>query len=178
MKRRKVQPKERQMYDRVDSKKHHKTLEGDKAHAFDLETQLGKSISLKDFKGKYLVLYFYPKDNTSGCTLEGIEFNKLLKNFQKLNCEVFGISKDSVLSHKKFAKEHDFKFGLGSDADIDTCKKYGVYVEKSMYGKKTMGIERATFLIDPKGVVVKVWRKVNAKGHAADVLDTLKKIQE
>lgn len=167
----------RKIYDRLESKKHHDTLEGDKAHAFNLETQLGKKIALNDYKGKYLVLYFYPKDNTSGCTLEGVEFNKVLKTFEKLNCEVFGISKDSVASHKKFAEEYSFKFPLGSDKEIETCKKYGVYKEKSMYGKKSMGIERTTFLIDPKGVVVKVWRKVNVKGHVQEVLETLKKLQ-
>ena len=167
----------RKIYDRVSSKQHHDTIEGDKAHAFELVTQLGKSLSLKDFKDKMLVLYFYPKDDTSGCTLEGKEFNALLKDFEKQNCAVIGVSKDKLLSHKKFAEKYSFKFPLGADEDVSVCKKYGVYKEKSMYGKKSMGVERTTFLIDPKGIVVKVWRKVNPKGHAQEVLETVKKMQ-
>lgn len=168
----------RKIYDKISTKSHHEVLEGDKAHSFDMPSQLGKNIVLKDFKGKYLVLYFYPKDDTPGCTLEGGDFSCLVSDFEKCNACVVGVSKDNIASHIKFAEKYDLKFPLGSDEDLSVSKKYGVYKEKNMYGKKVMGIERTTFLIDPEGVVSKVWRKVNAKGHASDVLETLKNLSK
>jgi len=130
--------------------------------------------SVDSYKGKKLVLYFYPKDDTSGCTKEAQEFTALAAEFEKAGATVVGISKDSVASHAKFAAKYDLKVELGSDADGGVCEAFGTWVEKSMYGRKYMGIERATFLIDASGTVARVWRKVKVPGHAADVLEAAK----
>lgn len=130
--------------------------------------------SVDSYKGKKLVLYFYPKDDTSGCTKEAQEFTALAAEFEKAGATVVGISKDSVASHAKFAAKYDLKVALGSDTDGAVCEAFGTWVEKSMYGRKYMGIERATFLIDAEGKVARVWRKVKVPGHAADVLEAAK----
>ena len=143
---------------------------GDKAPDFTLPADRGGKVSLKELKGKTVVLYFYPKDDTSGCTAEACAFRDALPDFAKVKAAVVGISRDSVASHDKFAKKFNLPFPLASDEDGKVCQAYGVWVEKSMYGKKYMGIERSTFLIDGKGVVRKVWRKVKVDRHADQVL--------
>ena len=143
---------------------------GDKAPDFTLPGDGGGTVSLKALKGKTVVLYFYPKDDTSGCTAEACAFRDALPDFAKVKAEIVGISRDPVASHDKFKTKYDLPFPLGSDVDGKVCQDYGVWVEKSMYGKKYMGIERATFLIDAKGVVRKLWRKVKVPGHAEEVL--------
>jgi thioredoxin-dependent peroxiredoxin len=130
----------------------------------------GKAVKASDYRGKTLILYFYPKDDTSGCTKEAQEFSALSGDFSKAGAVVIGISKDSEKSHAKFIAKYDLKVALGSDESGDVCEAFGVWVEKSMYGKKYMGIERSTFLIDPQGKVTRVWRKVKVPGHAAEVL--------
>jgi len=151
--------------------------EGDKAPDFTLPVDGGGKITLSKFKGKPVVLYFYPKDDTSGCTAEACSFRDNLPKFGKIEAEVIGISRDSVASHDKFKKKHDLNFTLGSDECGEVTEAYGVWVEKSMYGRKYMGIERATFLIDGKGVIRKIWRKVKVPGHAEDVLKALKELK-
>ena len=146
---------------------------GDKAPAFTLPANGGGKISLKDFKGKPVVLYFYPKDDTSGCTAEACAFRDALPNFSKVKAAIVGISRDSVESHDKFKKKYGLTFPLVSDEDGKVCKAYGTWAEKSMYGRKYMGIERSTFLIDGKGIVRNVWRKVKVPGHAEEVLQTV-----
>jgi peroxiredoxin Q/BCP len=143
---------------------------GDKAPSFTLPADGGGKISLKDLKGKTVVLYFYPKDDTSGCTAEACAFRDALPDFSKVTAEIVGISRDPVKSHDKFKAKYDLPFPLASDEDGTVCEAYGTWVEKSMYGRKYMGIERATFLIDGKGVVRHVWRKVKVPGHAEEVL--------
>lgn len=130
----------------------------------------GKPCKASDYRGKKLVMYFYPKDDTSGCTKEAQEFSALAAEFAKAGAVVIGISKDSEKSHAKFITKYDLKVALGSDESGDVCEAFGVWVEKSMYGKKYMGIERSTFLIDPRGKITNVWRKVKVPGHAAEVL--------
>lgn len=150
--------------------------EGSKAPAFKLPAARGL-LSLKDFAGKTLILYFYPKDDTSGCTAEAIAFSALRKEFQKAGAEVVGVSKDSLSRHQKFVEKHGLNVALGSDEAGETIKAYGAWVEKSMYGRKYMGIDRSTFLIDGKGVIRRIWRKVKVPGHAAEVLDAAKALQ-
>jgi peroxiredoxin Q/BCP len=150
--------------------------EGGKAPAFSMPTDGGGKIALKDFKGRPVIVYFYPKDSTPGCTTEACDFRDLTPDFSKIDAEIIGISKDSVKRHDNFKAKHDLPFSLASDEDGDVCERYGVWVEKNMYGRKFMGIERATFLIDAKGVVRKIWRKVKVKGHAEDVLDAVKEL--
>lgn len=133
-------------------------------------TPEGNAGKASDYRGKSLILYFYPKDDTSGCTKEAQEFSALAPQFAKAGAVVVGISKDSEKSHSKFIVKYDLKVALGSDESGEVCDAFGVWVEKSMYGKKYMGIERSTFLIDTQGKVVRVWRKVKVPGHAADVL--------
>jgi peroxiredoxin Q/BCP len=144
---------------------------GDKAPSFTLPADGGGTVSLKDFKGKTLVLYFYPKDDTSGCTAEACAFRDALPDFSKVKADIIGISKDPVKKHDKFKAKYDLNFPLAADEDMKTCEAYGVWVEKSMYGRKYMGIERSTFLIDGKGVIRNVWRKVKVPGHAEAVLE-------
>lgn len=148
--------------------------QGDAAPAFSMETDGGGKIALKDLKGKPFVLYFYPKDDTSGCTREAIDFTALAKQFAKAGATVIGVSKDSVASHEKFKKKHDLGVVLASDPDGKACEAWGVWVEKSLYGRKYMGIERATFLVDAKGKIAEVWRKVKVAGHADAVLAAVK----
>ena len=143
---------------------------GDKAPDFTLPTDGGGKLSLKDLKGKTVVLYFYPKDDTSGCTAEACAFRDSLPDFTKVRAAVVGISRDSVASHDTFKAKYKLPFPLASDEDGKMCAAYGTWVEKSMYGRKYMGIERATFLIDGKGVVRGMWRKVKIPGHAEEVL--------
>lgn len=144
--------------------------EGKKAPAFSMPTDGEGSTSLKDLKGQMVVLYFYPKDSTPGCTIEACDFRDLMADFSKIDATIIGVSKDSVKRHDNFKSKYELPFALASDAESDVCERYGVWVEKSMYGRKYMGIERATFLIDAKGTVRKVWRKVKVKGHADEVL--------
>jgi peroxiredoxin Q/BCP len=148
--------------------------EGDKAPAFSMPTDGGGTINLKDLKGKNVVLYFYPKDSTPGCTKEACGFRDLMPDFSKVDAEIIGVSKDSIKRHDNFKAKYELPFVLASDENDDVCERYGVWVEKSMYGKKFMGIERATFLIDGKGKVRKVWRKVKVPGHVEDVLEAVK----
>jgi peroxiredoxin Q/BCP len=146
---------------------------GKKAPAFTLDGTGGKW-SLKDALGRNVVLYFYPRDNTPGCTQEGESFGAAHREFGKLKTAIFGISPDSVASHEKFKAKMGFPFELLSDADRAVCELYGVIQEKSMYGKKYMGVERSTFLIDAKGVLREAWRKVKVNGHAEAVLAAVK----
>ena len=148
--------------------------EGRKAPAFTLETDAGEKVALKDLKGQKVVLYFYPKDDTPGCTKEAIAFSEDMAKFKRAGAVIIGVSKDSVAKHQKFKDKHGLKVTLGADEKGEVVEKYGVWVEKSMYGKKYMGIERSTFLIDDKGVVRKVWRKVKVPGHSAAVLEEVK----
>ena len=147
--------------------------ENTKAPAFKLPSTNKKNYSLKDSMGKYVVIYFYPKDDTPGCTIETNDFNKLLSKFKKLECEVFGISKDNLKSHEKFRDKYNIKFDLLSDEKIDVLKKYKVWAKKKFMGREFMGIVRTTFLIDKKGKIIKIWENVKAKDHAIDVLETL-----
>lgn len=146
---------------------------GDEAPDFDLAAGPERRIALKEFRGKNLVLYFYPRDDTSGCTAEAIEFNALKGEFAKAGAEIVGVSPDSVKSHGKFKAKHDLALELGADPDKAVVTAYGVWVEKSMYGRKYMGVERSTFLIDREGRIARVWRKVKAPGHAREVLAAL-----
>jgi len=143
---------------------------GDKAPSFTLPADGGGKVSLKDLKGKKVVLYFYPKDDTSGCTAEACSFRDSLPDFSKVKASVIGISRDSIESHDKFKKKFHLTFPLASDESGKVCEAYGTWVEKSMYGKKYMGIERSTFLIDDKGFIRGIWRKVKVPGHAEEVL--------
>jgi len=143
---------------------------GDKAPDFSLLKDGGGKIALKDLKGKAVVLYFYPKDDTSGCTAEACAFRDAFPDFSKVKAAIVGISRDSVKSHDKFKAKHELPFTLASDEDGKVCEAYGTWVEKSMYGRKYIGIERATFLIDGKGVIRGIWRKVKVPGHAEEVL--------
>ena len=130
-------------------------------------------LSLENFKGKYLVIYFYPKDKTSGCTLESQNFRDYMKKFKAKNCAIVGVSRDSIKSHKSFQEKESLNFPLISDPDEKMCNAYGVMKEKSMYGRKYMGIERSTFLIDPAGMIVKEWRGVKVPGHVENVYQAL-----
>lgn len=148
--------------------------ENDKAPNFSLISDEGKKINLKDFKGKKVILYFYPKDNTSGCTKEACSFRDSIKIFKKNNAVVIGISKDDISSHKKFKEKYNLPFNLLSDESLETIKDYGVWKEKNMYGKKYMGIERTTFIIDEKGIIRKIYPKVKVLGHIEEILNELK----
>ncbi len=149
---------------------------GDKAPDFAMPTDGGGKVSLKSLKGKPVVLYFYPKDDTSGCTAEACAFRDTLPDFSKLDATVIGVSRDSVESHRKFREKYQLSFPLASDTDGSVTEAYGVWGEKSMYGRKYMGIERSTFLIDKTGIIRAIWRKVKVPGHAAEVLDALSKL--
>ena len=148
--------------------------DGDKAPDFELPTDAGEALKLSRLEGKPVVLYFYPKDDTSGCTAEAKDFSKLAPDFRRAGVEVIGVSPDSVASHAKFRKKYDLAVGLAADTDKAVANAYGVWVEKSMYGRKYMGVERSTFLIDAKGHIAKSWRKVKVPGHAAEVLAAAK----
>ena len=149
-------------------------IEKDKqAPEFSCENQKGESKSLTDYKGKYLVIYFYPKDNTPGCTKEANEFSDRYDEFSKRNTEVIGVSKDTVKSHYKFCDKFGLKMDLLSDVNGEMIETYGAWQEKSMYGKTYMGIQRSTVLISPEGKVIEIWPKVKVKGHVEEVLATL-----
>jgi peroxiredoxin Q/BCP len=151
-----------------------KIEEGRRAPDFKLECDDGETVSLKELRGKKVILYFYPKDDTPGCTAEACGFRDALPNFKRAKAEVIGISRDSVKSHDKFKTKYKLPFRLASDEEGKVCNAYGTWVEKSMYGRKYMGIERATFLIDEEGVVRNVWRKVKVPGHVEEVLAAAK----
>lgn len=150
---------------------------GDKVPKLSLALSSGITAKLSDHLGHWLVLYFYPKDSTPGCTTEGIEFNGLLPKFTKLDATVLGVSRDSIKSHQNFCDKQGFKFDLVSDVDETLCNAFGVIKEKQLYGRKYIGIERSTFLIDPKGRIAQAWRGVKVAGHAYAVLDALKTAQ-
>ena len=149
---------------------------GDKAPDFTLPTDGAGNVTLSKLNGKKVVLYFYPKDDTSGCTAEACGFRDSFPDYGGTDAVVIGISKDSVASHDKFKKKHGLPFTLASDAGTDVCEKYGVWVEKSMYGRKYMGMERATFLIDARGVIAQAWHKVKVPGHVEAVLAAAKSL--
>ena len=147
---------------------------GNDAPDLPLALSSGRTARLADHAGRWLVLYFYPKDSTPGCTTEGLDFNALLPEFTRLGATVLGVSRDSIKSHQNFCGKQGFAFDLVSDADEALCNAFGVIREKTMYGRKVMGIERSTFLIDPNGVIARSWRPVKVPGHAQAVLDALK----
>lgn len=148
--------------------------EGKKAPAFTLPASTGGKVRLSELKGTPVVVYFYPKDNTPGCTTEAEEFRDHMKTFEKLGVHVLGISPDSIESHCRFIDKHDLNFTLLADEDHAVADKYGVWVEKNLYGRKFMGVQRATFLIDADGKIAKVWPKVRPKGHAQEVVEAAK----
>jgi thioredoxin-dependent peroxiredoxin len=147
---------------------------GDKAPVFSGIDDSGKTISLKDFKGKKFVLYFYPKDNTSGCTVEACDFRDNFSSFKKAGIPVIGVSPDTEKSHKGFKEKYELPFPLLADTDKTICKAYGVWQEKSMYGRKYMGVVRSTFVIDEKGKIAAVYSKVKVPGHVKEVLEAAK----
>ena len=149
---------------------------GKKVPSFSSILDDGSNLKSNDLKGKYVVIYFYPKDSTPGCTKEGEDFRDLYKEFKKHDSLIFGVSRDSVVSHEKFKNKYNFPFSLISDEDESLCNIFDVIKEKNMYGRKYMGNERSTFLIDKKGKLVHEWRKVKVKDHAQKVLDTIKNI--
>lgn len=143
---------------------------GQPAPPFSLPSGDGRTLTLADYADRALVLYFYPKDDTSGCTAEAIDFNGLRAEFAAAGCALLGVSPDSLASHAKFAKKYDLAFDLGADVEKTVLEAYGVWKEKSMYGRKYMGVERTTVLIDRTGKIARVWPKVKVPGHAAEVL--------
>lgn len=143
---------------------------------FKLPATGGKTVSLKSLRGKNVVLYFYPKDATPGCTTEGQGFRDLHGKFRRANTVILGVSRDSIASHEKFRARHEFPFDLLSDEDEAVCRQFDVIREKNMYGRKVMGIERSTFLIDEKGKLRREWRKVKVKGHAEEVLEAAREL--
>ena len=149
---------------------------GDKAPNFQLAIGEGKHVSLKDYKGRKLVLYFYPKDDTSGCTAEAIAFNGLRAQFEAAGAHVLGVSPDSLKSHARFKEKHALAIDLGADEAKEMLNAYGVWVEKSMYGRKYMGVERTTFLIGADGKIARIWRKVKVPKHADEVLQAARDI--
>jgi peroxiredoxin Q/BCP len=149
---------------------------GDKAPAFKLATDGGGNISLSSLKGSAFVLYFYPKDDTAGCTKEAQGFSENLKKFERLGVNLVGVSKDGVASHDRFKAKYKLKLTLASDAELEAAQAYGVWGEKTLYGRKYMGMERATFLVDAKGVIREIWRKVKVPGHVEAVLAAAKNL--
>jgi peroxiredoxin Q/BCP len=146
---------------------------GQKAPSFKLATNGNQEVSLKDYKGKRLVLYFYPKDDTPGCTTQAINFSAVKDKFLARNTEILGVSADSLTKHEKFIAKHELSIRLASDEAHEVLEAYGVWVEKSMYGRTYMGIERSTFLIDEKGIIRAIWNKVKVKSHIDDVKEAL-----
>ncbi|MBZ6378319.1 peroxiredoxin [Pacificimonas flava] len=145
--------------------------EGQKAPDFELAAEGDETLRLSDFEGRKLVLYFYPKDDTPGCTKEAIAFTEHSAEFAAADTDIVGVSKDSVAKHGKFREKHELGIHLGSDPDGEVIERYGSWVEKKMYGRTYMGIDRSTFLIDREGKVAKIWRKVRVKGHVEEVLE-------
>jgi peroxiredoxin Q/BCP len=150
-----------------------KVVVGKKVSDFTLPATGDQDLSLSNFKGKNVVVYFYPKDSTSGCTLEGQDFRDRINKFRRRKTVILGISRDSIKSHENFKAKQEFPFELLSDADEKVCKLFDVIREKNMYGRKVMGIERSTFLLDAKGVLRREWRKVKVKGHVDEVLEAI-----
>lgn len=148
-------------------------LKGQKAPDFKIQTDGNGSFTLSDYLGQKVIVYFYPKDNTPGCTTEACDFREAMTQFNQLKCNVIGISKDSVESHTRFKEKYALNFPLGADVNGDVCKLYGVWKEKSMFGKKYFGIIRSTFLIDELGIVQHVWSNVNVSTHVQDILSVL-----
>ena len=151
---------------------------GDKAPGFSLATDSGGKVSLSSLKGQPFVLYFYPKDDTTGCTNEALAFSENLKKFERLGVNVVGISKDSVASHDRFKTKYKLKLTLASDPEVEAAQAYGVWGEKTLYGRKYMGVERATFLVDAKGRIREIWRKVRVPGHVEAVLAAAKSLEK
>ena len=149
---------------------------GDKVPSTRLPSSSGKDVALTDYKGKKIVLYFYPKDDTPGCTQEACEFRDAMKTYEGLNTVIIGISKDPLSSHDKFMEKYQLPFELLSDEKLELLEAFGVWKEKSMYGKTFLGINRSTFLIDENGVIVKAWRSVKVSNHVATVLEEIKKM--
>jgi thioredoxin-dependent peroxiredoxin len=150
--------------------------EGDRVPDVKLENMGGKPVSPADFKGNKLVLYFYPKDDTSGCTREAQDFTALAEEFEKEGTWILGVSKDDAKKHRKFTDKYELKVPLATDADGSVCAAFGTWVEKSMYGRKYMGIDRTTFLIDRDGTIARIWRKVKVPGHAEEVLEAAREL--
>ena len=151
---------------------------GEKAPTFCLPDQDGKEVCFEDFVGKWLVLYFYPKDNTKGCTLEAIDFTNNLEDFESLDTDVIGVSPDSVRSHMSFRNKHDLKVTLLSDKDHEVLEKYGAWQLKKMFGREYFGVVRSTYLIDPEGNIAHVWSKVKVKGHVEAVKQKLAELRK
>jgi len=151
---------------------------GKKVANFSSPSTGDKTLSLKDFSGTHLVLYFYPKDNTPGCTLEGQEFRDAYKKFRRADADILGVSRDSLAKHENFKAKQNFPFDLLSDENENLCRQFDVIKEKTLYGRKFMGIERSTFLIDANGVLRQEWRKVRVKGHVDAVLEAVKAMAE
>lgn len=149
-------------------------MEGMEAPDFCLNNYEGKKVCLKDFKGNWVILYFYPKDMTPGCTKQACDFRDNYSFFKEKNIPVIGISRDDEKSHKKFSEKYNLNFPILSDINSEVCKKYGVLVEKNMYGKKVVGIERSTFIINPEGKIEKIYRKVKVENHIKELRDFLK----
>jgi peroxiredoxin Q/BCP len=155
------------------------TLEINKsAPLFSLPSDEEIEINLSDLKGKNVVLYFYPKDDTPGCTIEAQDFTRKIKEFQDLDCVILGVSKDSLKSHCNFISKYNLAFNLLSDDSGEVCAKYGVIKEKSMFGKKYLGIDRSTFLVNKIGKIIKIWRSVNVNGHVEEVLEVLAALEK
>lgn len=151
--------------------------EGDPVPDVKLTGMEGQPVSPTDFKGQKLVIYFYPKDDTSGCTREAQDFTALAEEFEKAGTWILGVSRDDPDMHRKFIGKYDLKVPLASDMDGSACEAFGTWVQKSMYGRKYMGIERATFLVDPSGIVQRIWRNVKVPGHAEDVLEAARELK-
>ena len=149
---------------------------GDKAPDFTIATDGGGTFSLLEMRGHNVIIYFYPKDDTPGCTKEACEFRDSLPDFSNSSSKIIGISKDTVAKHDKFKSKYELSFTLGADLEGDVCEVYGTWVEKSMYGRQYMGIERATFLVDKEGVLQGIWRKVKVKGHVEEVLGAVQNL--
>ena len=149
---------------------------GQLAPDFEMPIDGGATVALSGLKGKSVVLYFYPKDDTSGCTSQAIAFTESIDKFRALSCEVIGVSKDKVSSHDKFKAKYDLDVTLASDFGTQVCETYGVWAEKSMYGRKYFGIERTTFLIDKNGTIINIWRKVKVPGHDETVLKAVQEL--
>ena len=149
-----------------------------KVPAFTAETTRGGSVKPADFRGSKLVIYFYPKDNTPGCTTEGQDFRDRYEAFRQANCEILGVSRDSLKSHENFRAKHDFPFHLVSDPDEKLCELFDVMKWKNMYGKQVRGVERSTFLVDEEGRLRREWRKVRVKGHVDEVLDAVRELDD
>ena len=150
---------------------------GDSAPNFTAQTNGGKTISLSDYSGQWVVLYFYPKDNTSGCTKEACSFRDGMEDFNAIQAKIFGVSPDSVKSHENFIAKQELNFDLISDTDTNICQAYNAYGEKSMYGRKYMGVIRSTYIIDPEGKIAYINNKVKADGHAQEIIKELKKLR-